>query len=85
MRSITTLAFLLKAQYPNGAWPALPRAATAPTTPSTTTSAIASHRLAAHRHTGRASSLEAAKRAGEFILKAQQPEPAARPNSATAR
>jgi len=74
------LAFLLKAQYPNGAWPQRyppPKSGYGSyyTFNDDTIRDCVRTALAAHRHTGRAEFLEAAKRAGEFILKAQQPEP----------
>jgi PelA/Pel-15E family pectate lyase len=74
------LAFLLKAQYPNGAWPQRyppPKSGYGSyyTFNDDTIRDCVRTALAAHRHTGRAEFLDAAKRAGDFILKAQQPEP----------
>lgn len=74
------LAFLLKAQYPNGAWPQRyppPKSGYASyyTFNDNTIRDCIRTALDAHRHTGRAEFLDAVKKAGEFILKAQRPEP----------
>ncbi len=74
------LTFLVKAQYPNGAWPQRyppPKSgygAFYTFNDDSIRDCIATA-LEAHRRTGRQEYLDAVKRAGAFILMAQQPEP----------